>query len=102
MSKHTRPTINTQLVKHLSKLAKIDLEATEVDNLQHDLENMLSMVDKLNDVDVKGVSPLPTPSTRQDSLRDDIPVEPLSKSEALSNAPITDGQYFKVQKVVSK
>jgi aspartyl/glutamyl-tRNA(Asn/Gln) amidotransferase C subunit len=33
-------------------------------------------------------------------LRDDIPENPLSRSEALANAPYADKTYFKVPQVV--
>lgn len=102
MSTYKRPKIDADLVKHLSNLSKINLQDSEVKSLQSDMENMLDMVEKLNEVDVDGVLPMPTPSSEQNVLREDEPKQPLDKAESLKNAPITDGQYFKVPKVVSK
>jgi aspartyl-tRNA(Asn)/glutamyl-tRNA(Gln) amidotransferase subunit C len=66
------------------------------------MQRVFDFVEKLNEVDTKGVEPLIFMTEEEDVLRDDVAVLEVTKQEALRNAPVKDSDYFKVPRVVDK
>jgi aspartyl-tRNA(Asn)/glutamyl-tRNA(Gln) amidotransferase subunit C len=60
----------------------------------------ICFVEKLNELDLRDVKPLLYMGDEVNVLREDIPEQPLSRAEALENAPLADDIYFKVPQVV--
>ncbi len=94
--------VNKDLILKLEKLSRLELSETERVAIQKDLGNMLVMVDKLNELDTDGVEPLIYISEEENTLRDDEIKYQVNRVEALKNAPNTDGEFFRVPKVISK
>lgn len=95
--------IDAALISRLERLARLRLDDSERQHLSTDLQRILDMVDKLQEVDTTGVEPLvylhePT----EDWLRDDTVGEQLSPGQALQNAPKHDGQFFQVPKFIQE
>ena len=68
--------------------------------MTQDLNEILAMVEKLNELDTAEVEPLIYLSNQIQNLRSDEVKDQLTPEEALKNAPATEGQYFKVPKVI--
>ena len=83
-------------VLKLADIAKLELSETQADALLGDLEKMLGFVGKVRALDLDGVEPLVYITDRENVLRDDVPTEPLSHTDALRNAPGADSDYFRV------
>jgi aspartyl-tRNA(Asn)/glutamyl-tRNA(Gln) amidotransferase subunit C len=66
------------------------------------MQRVIDFVEKLNEVDTKGVEPLIFMTDEQNVLREDVAVTEVSKQDALRNAPVKDSDYFKVPRVVDK
>ena len=94
--------VNDALIDELSNLARLEFSTTEKVAIRHDLQRMIQFVEKLGELDTTGIEPLLHMSSETDVLRDDIPGGSVSRAAALSNAPATDGTYFKVPKVIRK
>ena len=94
--------IDKALISKLEKLARLHLDESERQSIQNDLNNILKMVEKLNEVDTEGQEPLIHISNEANVLRPDEIKNQLSRDEALKNAPLHDGQFFKVPKVIKK
>ena len=94
--------VNDALIDNLSNLARLRFSAGEKEEIRTDLQRMILFVEKLDELDTTGVEPLLHMSPETDVLRDDIPGGSVSRAAALSNAPATDGTYFKVPKVIRK
>ena len=94
--------VNDALIDNLSNLARLRFSAGEKEEIRTDLHRMILFVEKLDELDTTGVEPLLHMSPETDVLRDDIPGGSVSRAAALSNAPATDGTYFKVPKVIRK
>ena len=92
--------VNDALVENLCKLACLEFDAAGKQEIKKDLQKMIGFVEKLNELDLRDVEPLLFMGDETNVLREDIPEEPLSRSEALKNAPKADQQYFKVPQVV--
>lgn len=94
--------VNDALIDKLSKLSMLQFSDEEREAIKTDLEKMIGFVDKLKELDTTAVEPLLHMSSNVDVLREDIPGNMLGREEALQNAPMHDGVYFKVPKVIKK
>jgi aspartyl-tRNA(Asn)/glutamyl-tRNA(Gln) amidotransferase subunit C len=94
--------VNDALIDNLSNLARLEFNAAEKEEIKKDLQRMILFVEKLGELDTTGVDPLLHMSPETNVLREDVPNGSVSREAALSNAPATDGTYFKVPKVIRK
>lgn len=94
--------IDNTLINRLAELSKLEFDDAAKVKIEKDLQNILNLVEKLNEVDVTGIEPLIYLTDEKNILREDIVQGEVSKEEALSNAPLADSDYFKVPKVISK
>jgi aspartyl-tRNA(Asn)/glutamyl-tRNA(Gln) amidotransferase subunit C len=94
--------INHETIEKLSSLSKLAFNDSEKAEILKDLQNMLSFVDKLNEVDTAGVAPLLHISAAKNVFRaDEVKVE-ITKEDGLMNAKLKDEHFFKVPKVIRK
>lgn len=94
--------VNDELIDKLADLAKLEFDATSKQNIKKDLQNVIAFVEKLNELDLKGVEPIEYITNEKNVLRDDVVIPSISKKDALKNAPLKDSDYFKVPKVLKK
>lgn len=94
--------VNDLLVENLAKLARLTFNEQEKMEIRADLQQMITFVEKLKEVNTEGVQPLLHMSDNINILREDIVQGSISREEALKNAPDADGTFFKVPKVIKK
>ena len=94
--------IDKTLISKLEKLSRLELAEKEKSSIQKELNEILSMVEKLNEIDTTGVEPLIYISAEENVLRVDKIINQLSHEVALKNAPLQNGEYFLVPKVITK
>jgi aspartyl-tRNA(Asn)/glutamyl-tRNA(Gln) amidotransferase subunit C len=94
--------VDESLILRLEKLARLELSETERRTFQGDLDNILEMVEKLSEIDTTNVEPLRHVIDTVKPWREDEIHQPISKTDALKNAPNHDGNHFKVRKVIEK
>ena len=73
--------------------------------MSHDLGQILTHVEQLNELDTSKVEPMAQVLYQADetaTLREDIPHACLSNEDALANAPQKGTGYFKVPKVIER
>jgi aspartyl-tRNA(Asn)/glutamyl-tRNA(Gln) amidotransferase subunit C len=87
-------------VEHVAKLARLELSEEELELYTRQLGDILKYVEQLNEVDVKGVEPLAHGAHGQDVFRVDGVKPSLAREKALDGAPDSDGQHFRVPKVI--
>lgn len=92
--------IDTELISRLEKLARLELSDTEREAIRQDLNKVLDMVEKLQELDTSEVAPLVYLTPEVNRWRDDEVRGQLARREAMRNAPDEDGTYFKVPKVI--
>ncbi len=90
------------MVDKLAQLARLKFDDAEKQSIKSDLRRMIQFVEKLNELDTTGVPPLLHMSANVNVLREDEVKGSISNGEALKNAPVHDGVFFKVPKVISK
>ena len=94
--------IDKTLISKLEKLSRLELAEQEKFSIQKELNEILTMVEKLNEIDTKGVEPLIYISAEVNVLRVDEIKNQLPHEVALKNAPLQNGKYFLVPKVITK
>jgi aspartyl-tRNA(Asn)/glutamyl-tRNA(Gln) amidotransferase subunit C len=87
-------------VKYVAHLARIRLSPDEERKLGRQLDDILSYIEKLKEVDVSGVEPtahaFPLVNvTRADEARPSLP-----QDKAMKNAPVSANGLFMVPKIV--
>ena len=80
----------------------IALALAAKESIEKDLQKILDLVEKLEEVNVDGVEPLIYMTDEKNVLRKDVVKDMVTKEEALQNAPQRDSDYFKVPKVIKK
>ena len=94
--------VNDLLIDNLAKLSHLSFSEQERKEIKADLQEMISFIEKLKEVNTDGVAPLLHMSSNVNILRDDVVQGSVNRNEALKNAPDTDGTFFKVPKVIKK
>jgi aspartyl-tRNA(Asn)/glutamyl-tRNA(Gln) amidotransferase subunit C len=94
--------VNDALIEKLSRLSRLDFKAGEKDAIKADLQKMISFIHKMEEVNTEGVAPLLHINEQVNSTREDIATGHISTPEALKNASVHDGSFFKVPKVIKK
>ena len=93
--------IDIKITKRIADLAKIELNEKEIEEYSKDLSNILSWMDELKKVDVKGIEPVTSVNDNKLFEREDLEFEDkVEKEEILSNAPDKNEDYFIVPKVI--
>jgi aspartyl-tRNA(Asn)/glutamyl-tRNA(Gln) amidotransferase subunit C len=97
--------ISKEDVLKVATLANLELSDAEVDSYRGHLDDILTYIDKLNELDTSGVEPLTqvVAAAEDDSaLREDVVVRADIISEVLEGAPDPEAPYFRVPKVIDK
>ncbi|MFK8104604.1 MAG: Asp-tRNA(Asn)/Glu-tRNA(Gln) amidotransferase subunit GatC [Saprospiraceae bacterium] len=92
--------VDKPLISKLENLAKLALSEQEKALLLTDMNNILSMVEKLDSLDTESVAPLIHMGDRAQVLRKDEVKHELSTAEALKNAVTKADPFFTVPKVI--
>ena len=92
--------IDSDLVRHIGRLSRIELTEDEVQTFAKQLGAIVGYFDKLQELDTENVQPMPHAVEVQNVLSEDQPGESLSPDQALANAPQRDGDFFMVPKVI--
>ncbi|MGN6353534.1 MAG: Asp-tRNA(Asn)/Glu-tRNA(Gln) amidotransferase subunit GatC [Parafilimonas sp.] len=94
--------VTSEMIDRLAVLAKLKFSEEEKKELNADLERMIEFVEKLKEVDTTGIEPLLHITDAVNVLREDEVKQTITRQEALLNAPLTDGNFIKVPKVIKK
>jgi aspartyl-tRNA(Asn)/glutamyl-tRNA(Gln) amidotransferase subunit C len=94
--------VTSEMIDRLATLAKLKFSEEEKKDLKTDLEQMIGFVEKLKEVDTTGTEPLLHITDAVNVLREDEVSQTITREEALLNAPLTDGIFIKVPKVIKK
>lgn len=95
-------TISLSEIKKVVALAKLAIPDTELESIFIEIKNILSHFDKLDQLDLKEVSPTSHISWSQPPTNPDQPREWTGREEVFSQAPAVIDSYFIVPKVVDK
>ncbi len=97
--------LTEERVRYVAGLANLALTEGEIHQYAHDLSDILTHIDKLNELNTDGVEPMAQvlfDSGESSTLREDEPHVSLSNAEATGNAPVSSQGYFKVPRVIER
>lgn len=87
-------------LQKLSELAQLQLNEHEIEQYQHELNNVMSIVDGIKSVDTSGVEPLTHPLDITQPLRADQVTASDERDQHLANAPASEAGLFLVPRVI--
>ncbi|MDD2901860.1 MAG: Asp-tRNA(Asn)/Glu-tRNA(Gln) amidotransferase subunit GatC [Syntrophales bacterium] len=87
-------------VLHVAKLARLNLEAEEVELFTRQLNDIRAYVEKLQELDTAGVKPMAHAVPVCNAFRDDEVTPGLPRDEALDNAPSREEGSFVVPRII--
>ncbi|MGA0557412.1 Asp-tRNA(Asn)/Glu-tRNA(Gln) amidotransferase subunit GatC [Larkinella sp. VNQ87] len=92
--------VDHETLHKIAHLARLDVRPEEEQALVESLNEVLTWMEQLNEIDTTGVEPLTHISGELNMLRDDVVQNQLPREQALQNAPDKTEQYFQVPKVI--
>lgn len=87
-------------VRHVATLARLDFSEEEEEQMAEEMSRILDYVEKLDELDTSGVSPMSHVLDVTNVFRDDEIEARIDQEQALEPAPETDGDYFQVPPVI--
>ncbi len=91
--------VDKETLKKIAHLARLQINKEEEEKMLASLSDILTWVDKLNELDTDEVEPLTNMSHEVNALREDKIGMHLEHERALKNAPDRDNDFFRVPKV---
>ncbi len=94
--------LSEEQIKHIAKLARLDLSEAELKKYGSQLSDVLSYVDQLREADVGGVEPTAQVTGMENIFREDAAEEwdGAERKAALSQAPEMEDGQVKVKRVL--
>lgn len=89
-------------VEYIAELARLKFKEEELESFTHQLNEILSYVDKLNELNTENVEPLYHPVENVNIFRNDELKKSITTEDALKNAPDKTDEFFKVPKVINQ
>ena len=92
--------VDKETLHKIAHLARLEVRPEEEAEMLKSLNEVLTWMEQLNEVDTTGVEPLMHISEEMNVLRDDVVGQHLPREQALANAPQHNEQFFQVPKVL--
>ena len=92
-------SLTPEEVKHIAKLAHLELSDEQLALYREQLSDILDHIAKLNELDTSGISPMANAVVGASPLRADEARPSLPREKLLQNAPDAEKGQFKVPSV---
>ena len=92
--------LTAQEVEYVAHLARLEITPQEKEKFTAQLNDILLYIDKLNELDTKGVEPMSHAIGVTNAFREDKVAESIGTEKTLANAPDARGELFRVPKVI--
>lgn len=93
-------TIDHDTVKRVARLSRIAISDDDATKMQGELNTILGWVEQLNEVDVSNVDPMTSVVETEMKKRSDGVTDGEKAEQVVSNAPVSEENFFLVPKVV--
>ncbi len=95
--------LTREQVLHIARLARVGLSERDVEHFSGQLSQILDYFERLRQVDTEGVPPTAHTLPLHNVMReDDRPQPPLEKESVLANAPVREGEHFRVRVILEE
>jgi aspartyl-tRNA(Asn)/glutamyl-tRNA(Gln) amidotransferase subunit C len=92
--------ISKKEVEHVAHLARLTLTEEELEKMTGQLDNILSYIDKLGELDTSKIVPTSHVFSVSNAFREDVKKQSLTQAEAVKNGPQHNGVMFQVPKII--
>lgn len=92
--------LSAEDVRAIADLARLELSDDDVTRYQQQLSDILGYFQKLEELDTSHIDPTSSVLPLTNVMREDKATTALSVEEAVSNAPDSDGEQFRVSAVL--
>ncbi|MFC1837689.1 Asp-tRNA(Asn)/Glu-tRNA(Gln) amidotransferase subunit GatC [Thermodesulfobacteriota bacterium] len=92
--------ITPEEISHVANLARLHLSQEEVEAMAKQLDEILTYVAKLNELDTDGVPPTTHAISIVNAFRKDEVKPSLDREKVLANGPQQNGESFVVPRVI--
>ena len=93
-------TLSEKDIRHVAKLAALEISDEEIGVMQRDLNNILNYIEKLSQVSSRGVVPTSHVHGVVNFFRDDIIRDSFSQESLEQIAPDFSGGCFRVPRII--
>ena len=93
-------SLNKEQVKEIAQLAKLSINDSEIEQSTIELNNILSLMAELDEIETDHVEPMAHPLEMSQRLREDVVSEADLSEEFQAIAPKTGKQHFLVPTVI--
>lgn len=95
--------LSKKQIKHIAKLARLELSEAELKKYGGQLSDVLSYADQLQEADIDGVEPTAQVTGLENIFREDVIEEwdGAEKAEALRQSPELEDGQIKVKRILS-
>jgi aspartyl-tRNA(Asn)/glutamyl-tRNA(Gln) amidotransferase subunit C len=93
-------SIDTETARRVAKLARIEVDESDLPALAVELSGILTFMEQLNEVDVAGIEPMTSVTPMRLKRRADVVTDGNIQDLVLKNAPDAREGFFAVPKVV--
>ncbi|MBD8006620.1 Asp-tRNA(Asn)/Glu-tRNA(Gln) amidotransferase subunit GatC [Bacillus norwichensis] len=92
--------ITKEQVYHIADLARLEINEEEAELFTSQLDDMINMVEKLDQLDATNVKPMSHVFIQENVMRDDKTVEGLPIEETMKNVPESEERLIKVPQIL--
>ena len=92
--------INSSDVRKVAQLARLELPEDQIETYTSQLEEILSYVDQLQEIDTQNVPQTTRAVEVVNAMREDMVALNCSREEILNQAPHREGDFFRVPKIL--
>ncbi|WP_110926333.1 Asp-tRNA(Asn)/Glu-tRNA(Gln) amidotransferase subunit GatC [Bacillus massiliglaciei] len=92
--------ITKEQVKHVAHLARLGITEDEAEMFQHQLDEMISFAEQLNELDTDQVEPTYHVLDMKNVMREDTAGKGLPVEEVVKNAPDSKDGYIRVPAIM--
>ena len=92
--------ISSSDVRKVAQLARLELPEDQIETYTEQLEDILSYVDHLQEIDTGNIPPTTRAVEVVNAMRDDFVEVNSSREDILNQAPQREGDFFRVPKIL--
>ena len=87
-------------IEQLAQLARLSVSEDDKELFAHQIDNILTYMDKLNELDTCSIEPTSHIISLSNVVREDLPKDSLDREDALMNAPDRTEKFYRVPKII--
>ncbi|MCF7935235.1 MAG: Asp-tRNA(Asn)/Glu-tRNA(Gln) amidotransferase subunit GatC [Synergistales bacterium] len=94
--------VSAEDVRHVARLIRMEVGDDEIEPLRRHFSSILEHFQTLQEVDLQAVHPFALDRSAASPMREDEPQRWPERDRALQEAPMRDGDFFKVPRIVKE